>query len=194
MLYVNFTSNDSFGVGTGTYSGSATQLLRPDGHNQIPLGDSVIGTIPDNATYTVELCDDNNTVGNLADDRLVASYTTVLPKRPQLSTELGVASFAVITSPTATQLTAFALAGGSRVVTWTLPAGTKATELHYFRNSASFSGDNTSIDLAATATTGTLVMTSWNSGSFGTLQANGINLKILDSFGRDLTTIFNGVP
>jgi hypothetical protein len=194
MLYVNFTGNDSFGVGTGTYAGSGTQHLRPDGHNQIPLDDTAIGSIPDNATYTVELYDDNNTAGNMGDDVLMATYTTVVPKRPQLSTELGLAAFAAITAPTAQQLTAFALAGGTQLVSWTLPSGTKASNLHYFRSSVNFSGDNSDLDLAATATSGSLVMTPWSVGTYGALQANGINLTILDSFGRELTTIFNGTP
>lgn len=194
ILFVNFTSNSSFTAGTGTYAGSNTLRLRQDGANQIPLGDTAIGTIPDNATYTVELWDDNNTISNLADDVLKATYTTVVAKRPQLSTELSLASFAAITAPTAQQLTAFALAGGTKLVSWTLPAGAKSSELHYFRSSVNFTGDNTSIDLAPTATSGNLVMTAWNTGSFGTLQANGINLTIEDSFGRKLTTIFNGTP
>jgi hypothetical protein len=193
VLFVNLTGNDSFTAGTGTYSGASTLRLRQDGHNQVPLGDTAIGSIPDNATYTVELWDDNNTTGTTGDDRLVVTYTTVVPKRPQLSTELGMAAFATITAPTAQQLTAFALAGGSQLVSWTLPAGTKASELHYFRSSVNFSGDTTSISLAAKATSGTLVMTAWASGTYGALQANGINLTILDSFGRELTTIFNGV-
>ncbi|MES2973580.1 MAG: hypothetical protein V4757_08215 [Pseudomonadota bacterium] len=192
VLYVNFTSNNSFGAATGTYAGESTQKLHMNGHNQIPLGDGAIGSIPDNATYTVELWDDGTTTGNMGDDVLMATYTAKLGKRPHLSSELTTASFAVITAPSAANLTAFALAGGSQLVTWTLPAGASAVELHYFRSSVSFNGDNTSIDLAAAATSGTLTMTVWSAGSYGALQANGINLYIHDAFGRELVTIFNG--
>jgi len=192
-LYVNYTSNSSFGAGTstGTYSGESTPRLRMDGHNQYPLDDAAISSISDNATYTIKLYDDGNTTGTTTDDVLMATYTQTLTKRPYLFSELSVSSFAAITAPTASALTAFGNAGGNIAVTWTLPSGASAIDLHYFRGGSSGS-DDTDVDLAATATSSTLTMTAWDSGAYGTLMANGLNLYIQDAFGRELTTIFNG--
>lgn len=185
-LYVNYTSNSSFGVASGPYIGSSTPRLFSNGHNQYPLSDSVIATLTDSETYTIKLYDDNNTLP-------LATYTEKLVKRPYLRSELSPSSFAAITAPSASQLTTFALDGGSIGVSWSLPAGAKSLEVHYFRG-GSLGQDSTSIDLSPTATSATVMMSPWDVGARGTLMANGLNIYILDTFGRELTTIFNGTP
>jgi len=117
----------------------------------------------------------------------------VLPKRPYLRSELTTASFATITAPTVLALSNFGTAGGTLPVSWTLPAGSTSAELHYFRSGMS-GGDNTTIDLAATATSASITMTPWSTGSYGSYYNNGMNLYIEDMFGRELVTIFNGTP
>jgi len=199
------------------YAGNDTPSLNNFGHNQYPLTDSVIGALADNEIYTIKICHDNETVtlalnatvtpavGATAcqagantvatsDDVLLATYTSNAGKRPYLRTELTVASFAAVTAPSKTALTAFANAGGTITVSWTLPTatlGAKSEGLHYFR-SGSTGSDNTDVNLLATATSTPLTMLSLADTNLGTLCANGFNLRIDDIFGRELTTIYNG--
>ena len=204
------------------YLGNATPNLTNFGHNQYPLLDDVITTLADNAIYTIKICHDNATVTltppatvtpapaegvagvaacqlgadtvATSDDVLLATYTSNAGKRPYLNTELSVASFAAITAPSKTALTAFANAGGTITVSWTLSAttlGAKPESLHYFRGGSTGS-DNADVNLVSTATSVPLTMSSLATANIGTLCANGINLRITDSFSRELTTIYNG--
>ena len=76
---------------------------------------------------------------------------------------------------------------------WTLPtaiAGAKSSSLHYFR-SGSPGNDSAEVDLAAAATSTSLTILPASSVGIATPIYSGFNLNIADSFGRELTTIFN---
>jgi hypothetical protein len=195
-LCVSSIQNDSCYAAAGapgTYIGSTTPALNTYGHSQYPLNDTTIGALPDNVTYTVKIYHDNATINSGAtnDDVLLATYTSSPGKRPFLKSELTVASFAAITTPAKTALNTFGTAGGTMNVTWTLPSGTTSSGLHYFR-SGSTGFDSTGVDLTSTAISGQITSPPLASANIGTLQSNGINLWIVDTFNRSLTTIFNG--
>ena len=190
-LYVRVTNQSSFKAAAGTtYSGvdSATPSLNNFGHNQYPLSnDTLIGAILDNAVYTIVLKGDNNTPSNTSDDVTVATYTSTLPKRPSLNSELGASLFATFTSPSSSQVMAFANAGGTLAVNWTLPAGVISQGVHFFRNGASFDSSQ-DVDVASTATSANITVTV----APGTVQGSGINLYVEDVFGRERVTILQG--
>lgn len=198
-LYVNELSQGSFYAAAGApaaYAGSATPKLTPYGHNQYPLSDTAIAALLDNGIYTIKIYHDNATAAANAtgDDVLLATYTSNPGKRPYLKSELAVASFAAVTAPTKAALTAFANTGGTTTVTWTLPTatlGAKSNTLHYFR-SGSTGSDNKNVSLSSTATSAGLTMLAPAAAGVGTVQANGINLYITDSYNRELTAIYNG--
>ena len=198
-LYFAETSNNSFAAAQlGTlYSGDTTTPFSGNGHNQIPLSNTEIGLIADNSEYTLELYEDGGTTATL-NDTLVAKYTSTIGKRPYLSTELAISSFAPISAPTPAQLWTFGSAGGVIPVSWTIPSGLFVRNLHYYRsgNGTGSNTDTLTVNIAATATTGNITMTATDSsaGVFGTLQASGINLYMQDAFGRELCTIYNGAP
>ncbi len=178
------------------YTGVSTPSLNTFGHNQYPLADNAIVALADNTLYTIKIYHDNATAAAnaMSDDLLLATYTSNAGKRPYLNSELTVASFAAITAPSKTALTAFANAGGTTTVTWTLPTatpGAKSRSLHYFRSGGT-GFDSTSVNLLATATTAPITMSSLATANIGALVANGINLFIGDNFNRELTTIYNG--
>jgi hypothetical protein len=101
VTLINNISNENFEV-SGQNSG-----------NFYAMNDTQINAIADTGeTYTVEL---------YIDTQLAATYTEKIRKRPYLVSELTVANFPAITSPTAAELHQFT--GGSATVTWTLPAG-----------------------------------------------------------------------
>lgn len=190
-LMVRVNNQQSFKAAAGsTYSGidSATPSLNNFGHNQFPLSnDALIAGIPDNAVYTIVFKDDNNTVNTMSDDVTMATYTITLAKRPFLNSELGTSLFATITAPTSSQVAAFAAAGGTLTVNWTVPAGALSEEVHFFRNGAGFN-DTQSVNVASTATTANVTM----SASAGAVQGSGINLFVTDAFGRERVTILQG--
>lgn len=190
VLYVNYTRNSSFGVAAMPYQGEATPRLFQNGHNQVPLADGVITTLADNETYTVELWKDNGTPTNAADDVKLVTYTAAITKRPYQVSELGVSSFAAVSVPTRAQLRAFADNGGTITAAWTLPAGTRAVDLHFFRSGSLGGFDTVDVDLAPTATSATLSIGP-RASTFGTVQGAGFNLFVQDAFGRDLVTIYN---
>jgi hypothetical protein len=196
-LYVGtLSSGNSFYASSSApagYVGDTTLHLTTYGHNQYPLSNTTIGALLDNETYTIEIYHDNATVtvGATGDDVLLETYTSSPGKRPFLTSELAVASFAPITAPTKAALNTFGTAGGTMNVTWTLPSGTTTSGLHYFR-SGSTGFDSTDVNLASTATSGQIITSSLASANIGNLVANGFNLTVQDTFGRELTTIFNG--
>jgi hypothetical protein len=190
LLYVNYNRNSSFGVAAGPYNGEATPRLLSNGHNQYPLADAVIATLSDTESYSVELWRDNGTVADTGDDVKLATYTTAITKRPYLVSELTTASFAVVTAPTQAQLRSFAENGGTISPTWTLPAGTRAVELHFFRSGSMGGFDTVDVNLAAAATSASLTIGA-PAGDFGTVQGAGFNLFVMDAFGRELVTIYN---
>ena len=185
----------SFFAAAGTnYSGSTTPRLSSFGFNQYPLSDSAIAALGDNAVYTIKIFHDNATVNTMADDVLLATYTSSPGKRPYLKSELAVASFATFTAPSQAALTTFANTGGTIAAAWTLPTstqGAKSRQLHYFR-SGSAGSDSVSADLASSATSASLTRLSAAAAGIGTVQGNGINLFIEDQFNRELVTILNG--
>lgn len=194
-LLVNFTNANSFGLAQSSvaYNGINT-LSITSGHNQFPMLDAAISQFGENEAYTVELWEDNATPNNLADDTLLASYSEVLGKRPYLNSELSVASFPAITT-TPAEIQAFATAGGNLTVTWTLPAGLKSSEVHFFRNGGctstgcvSSDNDSTDADVTAAATSATLTI---GAPTF-TVQGSGINLFAEDVFSRELQAQLNG--
>jgi hypothetical protein len=186
-LLVNYISNNSFRLAQpgSPYNGASTALIT-NGHNQLALSDTAIGSFGENQAYTVTLWDDNLTPSNLTDDVLKATYTNVIGKRPYLLTELSAASFPTITT-TATQIGSFAAAGGNLTVNWTLPSGLMSESVHFFRSGAS-AQDSTDADVTATATSALLTITA---PAF-TVMGSGINLYAEDVFGRELVTIING--
>ncbi len=188
LLLVNYTSNNSFGIAQSgaAYNGISTPKITA-GHNQFPLADAAINTIADNEVYTVEWWDDNNTPSNLADDVKMATYTDVLGKRPYLNSELTAASFATITT-TPAAIQSAATTGGNLVVTWTLPAGLRSFQVHFFRSYSSGSSDSIDADPTGTATSVTLTI----AAPTGTVYSSGINLFVEDVFGRELKSELNG--
>lgn len=191
LLYVNYTRNNSFGLATMPYAGEATPRMLPNGHNQYPMADAAIATLADDEAYTVELWRDNGTLNNAADDVKLATYTSAIGKRPYLVSELAVSSFAAVTAPTQAQLRSFAQNGGTVGATWTLPAGKRAVDLHFFRSGSLGGFDSLDVELAATATSASLTIGAPAATGFGTLQGAGFNLWVMDAFGRELTTIYN---
>ena len=200
-LYVSDLSQTGSGFyaaagAPSTYAGNTTPQLSNFGQNQFPLSDTAIAALLDNEIYTIKIYHNNATAtaNATSDDVLLATYTSNAGKRPYLKTELAVASFAVITAPTKAALTAFANAGGTITVTWTLPTttlGAKSGDVHYFRKGSTGSTP-TGVDVAATATSAGLTITSLAAANIGTLVSNGIVLSINDSFNRELKTIYNG--
>ena len=187
-LLVNNISNNSFRLAqpAAAYNGASTVLIT-NGHNQLALSDTAIGSFGANETYTVTLWDDKlNTPSDVADDTLVATYTNVIGKRPYLLTELSAASFPTITT-TAAQIGSFATAGGNLTVNWTLPSGLTSEEVYFSRSGAS-AQDSTEADVTATATSAMLTITA---PAF-TVMGSGINLYAEDVFGRELVTTVNG--
>lgn len=178
------------------YTGNTTPRLNNFGHNQYPLPDASIAAISDNSVYAIKIYHDNGTsaANGTGDDVLLATYTSNAGKRPYLRSELSVASFATITAPTKSALAAFAVSGGTMNFSWNLPtaiAGAKSSSLHYFRSGSS-GNDSADVDLAAAATTTSLTIFPASSVGIVTPINSGFNLYINDSFGRELTTIFNG--
>lgn len=190
VLYVNYTSGNSFGVATGPYRGESTPRMFGNGHNQLPLSDVVIATLSDSEAYTIELWRDNGTATNLTDDVNVATYVNAIAKRPYLVGELSISAFATVTAPSKSQLRTLSQNGGTITATWTLPAGKSSSELHYFRSGSMGGMDNVDVDLTGSATSATFTIGP-PASSFGTLQGAGFNLAIADSFGRELVTIYN---
>ena len=179
-------SGNSFFAAAGdqtTYAGSATPRLNNFGHNQYPLSDQAIALLGDSEVYSIAIYQDNASPTIPGDDVPLATYSSNAGKRPYLRTELTVASFAAITAPTKAALTVFANAGGTIPVTWTLPQGKNSSELHYFRSGTS-GFDSVNVDLTSTQINANLTIIPLSQASIGTLQANGNNLSIQDSFGR----------
>lgn len=197
-LYVSsFSQNGgSFfaaGVAPSAYIGTSTQKLTAYGHNQYPLADASIGLISDDQAYLIKIYHDNATSNATNDDVLLASYSSNAGKRPYLKSELSVNSFAAITAPTKSALTAFSTSGGTTSIAWILPpttVGAKSDSLNYFRSGNVGSSSN-DVDVASTATSASLTINSASAAGVGTIQASGFNLTIKDNFSRELTTIYN---
>jgi len=198
VLFFNKPGNSFGAAAIGTaYNGSSTTPINSYGHNQVPLNNTQIGLIPDNSVYTIELFEDGGTMAT-GNDTVVATYTSAIGRRPYLSTELAVASFAPISAPTKQALFTFGSAGGTSTVSWSIPSGLFADRLHYFRSGigsgANF--DTLTVNLLSIATSGNITMTATDPAgtAFGALQASGVNLYMKDAFGRELCTIYNGAP
>ncbi len=196
VMYFAKAGNSFATAAIGTaYNGSSTTAISSFGHNQIPLGDGSIALIDDNSEYTIEFFEDNGTTAT-GNDTITATFTSTLGRRPYLSSELAVASFAPVLSPTTTQLGTFGTAGGTIGVTWTIPSGLFPSHLHYFRtgNGSGTNSENSDINLTSTSTSENIIMTAINTNpsNFGTLVSSGFNLTMKDAFSRELTTIFNG--
>ncbi len=188
LLYVNEVSHSSFGLAApgAAYNGINTTMISA-GHSQYVMGDVAIGALADNESYTSRLYDDYDTPANLADDVLLATYISNLGKRPYLNSELSASDFATITT-TPAEIQAFAVNGGNLTVRWTLPAGTRSSEVHFWRNGENGDRDSADADPSPTATSATLTI---SEPTFVVGWA-GINLYIMDTFGRELVTILNG--
>ena len=195
-LLVNFTNDSSFRLAQAdaAYAGINTPSIT-SGHNQFPLLDEAISVFGEDEVYTVELWDDpDSTPSDLSDDTLLASYTNVIGKRPYLNSELSAASFPTITT-TPAAIGAFATAGGNLTVTWILPIGLQSEEVHFSRNGGctgigSCGADSESTNNTA-ASTATSILLTIGAPTF-TVEGSGINLSVLDGFGRELETQLNG--
>ncbi len=187
LLLVNQVSNNSFRIAApgAAYNGINTTMISA-GHNDYVMGDPTIATLTDNESYTIRLYEDNATPANLFDDELLATYFSNLGKRPYLNSELSTSKFATITT-TPAEIQAFAENGGNLTVRWTLPAGTRSSEVGFFRN-----GDNNHDDIDAdpspTATSATLTMPA---PTF-VVQGSGVSVWVQDVFERSLQTSLNG--
>ena len=196
-LYVRAQNGGSFYAAAGapsTYAGANTPPLQSRGQNQYPLSDTAIAALLDNAIYTIKIYHDNATaVANATgDDVLLATYASNGGKRPYLASELAVASFAAITAPGKAALTDFANAGGTIIVTWTVPAlGGLPSRLHFFRN-GSTGADTFNIDLLPAARNTVLSVPSAAAAGIGTVSSNGIDFSLSDTFGRELVTVYDG--
>jgi hypothetical protein len=189
VLLVNYVSDGSFALANPPYIGITTQqtITAGSNHGYVLSDDSVIGAIPDDAIYTVELWEDNGTPSDLSDDTQLAVYTAQLTKRPYLNSELSSALFPTITTPSSVIGDA-ARNGGNLTVTWTLPAGLKAEEISFYRSLETGNFDSIDNNLEATATSTTFVI----GAPTGTIYGNGISLFTNDAFGRDVEVQLNG--
>lgn len=190
-LFVRVSNQASFKAAAGAaYMGmdAATPSLNNFGHNQYPLTDGQIASIPaKNAEYQIKLMDDADTPNTMADDKEVATYKSVLLKAPMLNADLNAGLFATITSPSAAAISAFAVTGGDLSVNWTLPAGTGSDGVHFFRSGSGIF-DTADSDTATTQTSAKLTMTA----ATATVSGSGINLFVRDAFRRDFVTILQG--
>lgn len=147
--------------------------------NLYGMNDTQISAIADvGEVYTVQL---------YSGTQLMATYTEKLRKRPYKNSELSVASFPAITSPTVTQLRSFA--GGAGSVSWTLPAGLTNDwlSLNMFDNA----GNSAKVEFALTPTDATKSFTLnpvTSTGQTFTPTGGSIWLSAWDSFGRQLST------
>jgi hypothetical protein len=99
VLLVNYVAR--FALAYFPYTGTTTPqaITSGDPHAYVLSDDGVIGAIPDDAIYTVELWEDNGTPSDLGDDTQLAVYTEQLEKRPYLNSELSATLFPTITTP-----------------------------------------------------------------------------------------------
>lgn len=180
VLLAKTASQGKFGIMDGaTYNGVNTPTVC--NHNRYFMNDTQIALVPDNATYTIELIDDLDTLRNMSDDVVLHTYTSTLTKAPVLNASLTTANFATLTG---SNLAAIAVSGGTLNVTWTLPADRFMEGVHVFRPNAT---DQVSedFDVAATATSLTKPLVA----APGTVVAySGINLLVMDIFGREYAT------
>ncbi len=188
LLLVNQVSNNSFRIAApgAAYNGINTTMISA-GHNDYVMGDPTIATLTDNESYTIRLYEDNATPANLFDDELLATYFSNLGKRPYLNSELSTSKFATITT-TPAEIQAFAENGGNLTVRWTLPAGTRSSEVHFFRGGENGGNDSADADPSPTATSATLTILA---PTF-VVQGSGVNVWVQDVFKRMLGTSLNG--
>ncbi|WP_432822607.1 hypothetical protein [Trichloromonas sp.] len=89
------------------------EIVGQNNGNHYAMTDAAINEIAESGeVYTAKLYDASG---------LVATYTVTLGKRPYLASELTVAKFPVITTPTLAELRTFV--GGAATVAWTMPEG-----------------------------------------------------------------------
>jgi hypothetical protein len=141
----------------GDYGGSPTGL-------RDSLSDAQISSLTDGAEFTFSRYSDGSgdttivdgvITGGDVDDALVEDYVSILPKAPQLPSEI--AAFPTISTPTVADLANFS--SGSLPVSWTLPAGLHSGDIMLGRTFADGSYDRAETDVSPTATSGILNVT-----------------------------------
>jgi hypothetical protein len=185
----NSGSNNSFNVAAGgpaTYDGTNTTAATSScGYSIYEMSDvqiQTITTLP--AVYTVRLYKDNGTPTNLADDILVATYTSPIAAPPLLSASLTGALFASNISANPTVLSA-AATGGTVTVTWTAPtaSGLYANALNVnLCNASACQQENQDLAPDQISTTISVPATS------GTITGDGATVEYSDSVFRSYWT------
>ena len=180
VLLAKTASQDKFSimVDGATYNGVNTPTVC--NNNRYFMNDTLIALVPDNATYTIELIDDLDTLPNMSDDLPLHTYTSTLTKAPVLNASLTTANFATLTG---SNLAAIAVSGGTLNVTWTLPADRFMEGVHVFRQNATGQVSE-DFDVAATATS----LTKFIEPAPGATEFSGLNLLAVDIFGREYAT------
>jgi len=189
VLLFNSGSNNSFNVAAGgpaTYDGTNTTAATSScGYSIYEMSDvqiQTITTLP--AVYTVRLYKDNGTPTNLADDILVATYTSPIAAPPLLSASLTGALFASNISANPTVLSA-AATGGTVTVTWTAPtaSGLYANALNVnLCNASACQQENQDLAPDQISTTISVPATS------GTITGDGATVEYSDSVFRSYWT------
>ncbi|TGU71547.1 hypothetical protein E4633_14645 [Geomonas terrae] len=147
-----------------------------------PMSDEAIEEIPDSgAVYTIQLYQDAT---------LVATYTEKIMKRPYLSTELKVADFPAISSPTLEQLKNFN--GGNVTIAWTLPTGFTNGWLYVRISNDTDSFAEAQFSLRTSEHSKSFMLNPVTEGgqSF-TITNRWISLTAYDGYGRTLETIMH---
>lgn len=180
---------NSFNVAAGgptTYNGTSTPMATTScGYNIYVMSDAqilTITTLP--AVYTVKLYKDNGTPSNLADDILVATYTTEVLAAPLQSAALTSALFASGITATPTMLSA-APTGGTVQISWTAPTATGlyASALNlYLCNASGCQNLDQNLASNATSTTISVPLTT------GAITGDGGTVEYTDSVFRSLWT------
>lgn len=179
VLLIDQNTGDSFRIATGPYNGTST--IGPTcGHNLYVMNDATIAQVVDNSVYTIELWDDGNTTA-MGNDVKLHTYTQKLAKAPLLNSQLSAANFATIT---ASNSAAIAQSGGILNVSWILPANTYSGNVEVFRSYTAMPPDHLDISVTSTATSASTSIPA----ATGTVVNFGINLWILDVYGREFTT------
>lgn len=109
------------------------------------MTDAEINQCPvNNLVYTITLYDSSST--------LLDSFTTTLPMRPALSTELSASSFLTVTSTSPAPTGLLGWSGGTVSATWTVPATiTPGSEYFWIELSGSSASDHVQVDNNASA-------------------------------------------
>lgn len=104
-----------------TWFSVTSQTNGSGGSHYYIADDSALGSIPDNAVYTVKLYAESAATVTTANTSL-RTITDYSPKRPYLNSELSAALWPTLTSPTSHSITAANIPGILNI-SWTNPAG-----------------------------------------------------------------------